>query len=154
MLILLSSELVLVCNQINTLTKLLFILIAAVFLSACATSRPVLYPNEQAKEVGDEQVRQDINECMQLAKSSGAKSNGADEVAKETAGSATEGAATGAATGAVTGNSGTAAAVGAIGRGMNRFFSGMRRSKEPSPAFKQIVERCLIDKGYEPIGWE
>lgn len=142
------------CKQFTAANQLLFTFIAAALLSACATSRPVLYPNEQVKEVGDEQVRQDIDECMQLAKSSGAKSNGAEEVAKETAGSATEGAATGAATGAVTGDSGTGAAVGAIGRGMNRLFSGMRRSKEPSPAFKQIVERCLIDKGYEPIGWE
>ena len=142
------------CKQFTTANQLLFTLIVAALLTACATSRPVLYPNEQAKEVGEKQMRQDINECMQLAKSSGAKSNGAEEVAKETAGSATEGAATGAATGAVTGNSGTGAAVGAIGRGMNRLFSGMRRLNEPNPAFKQIVERCLIDKGYEPIGWE
>ncbi len=141
-------------KQFNNVTKLVFILIAAVFFSACATSRPVLYPNEHAKEVGNDQVYQDINECMRLAKSSGAKSNSADEIAKETAGSATEGAATGAATGAVIGDSGTGAAMGAIRRGMNRFFAGMHRSKEPSPAFKQIVERCLIDKGYEPIGWK
>ncbi len=141
-------------KQFYNVTKLIYILIAAVSLSACATSRPVLYPNEHAKEVGDDHVHQDINECIQLAKSSGAKSNSADEVAKETAGSASEGAATGAATGAVTGNTGTGAAIGAINRGMNRFFSGMHRSKEPSPAFKQIVERCLIDKGYEPVGWK
>ena len=134
--------------------KFLLIIPIFIFLNACATSQPVLYPNEHAKEVGDEQVRQDIDECMQLAKDSGAKSNGADEVAKETAGSATEGAATGAASGAVTGNAGTAAAVGAINRGLSRFFSSMRRSKGPSPEFKQIVDRCLIDKGYEPVGWK
>ena len=87
-------------------------------------------------------------------KNSGASSSGAGEVAKETAGSASEGAATGAATGAVTGNAGTAAAVGAISRGMGRFFSGMKRNKGPSPAYKEIVERCLIDKGYEPVGWK
>lgn len=126
----------------------------AVLLGACATSQPILYPNEHAKEVGDEQVRNDINECAKLAKDSGASSSGAGDVAKETAGSASEGAATGAATGAVTGNAGTAAAVGAISRGMGRFFSGMKRNKGPSPAYKEIVERCLIDKGYEPVGWK
>ncbi len=131
-----------------------FVLAASSLLFACATPQPVLYPNEHAKEVGDEQVRKDINECTQLAKDSGASSSSATETAKETAGSATEGAATGAATGAVTGNAGTAAAVGAISRGMNRFFSGMRRNKGPSPAYKEIVERCLIDKGYEPVGWK
>jgi hypothetical protein len=109
------------------------LLSSVVLLSACATPQPILYPNEQAKEVGNEQVRKDINECTKLAKDSGASSSGATETAKETAGSATEGAATGAATGAVTGNAGTAAAVGAISRGMGRFFSGMRSNKGPSP---------------------
>jgi hypothetical protein len=107
------------------------LLSSVVLLSACATPQPILYPNEQAKEVGNEQVRKDINECTKLAKDSGASSSGATETAKETAGSATEGAATGAATGAVTGNAGTAAAVGAISRGMGRFFSGMRSNKGP-----------------------
>lgn len=125
-----------------------------IFVSACASSQPILYPNEHAKEVGDKQVRKDINECIKLAKDSGAKANGTGQVAKETAGSATEGAATGAATGAVTGNAGTAAAVGAISRGMNRFFSGMRKSNQPSAAYKEIVERCLIEKDYEPVGWK
>lgn len=120
---------------------------------ACATPQPVLYPNEHAKDVGDTQVRKDINECTKLAQDSGAASSSAAKTAKETAGSASEGAATGAATGAVTGNADTAAAVGAISRGMSRFFSGMRRNKGPSPAYKEIVERCLIEKGYEPVGW-
>ncbi len=95
------------------------IIISLILFSACATPQPVLYPNEQAIEVGDEQVRKDIDDCHQLAKDSGAQSNSSAEVAKETAGSATEGAATGAATGAVTGNPGTAAAVGAIRRGLS-----------------------------------
>ena len=138
-----------------SITKLPALIISiVVLLNACATSQPILYPNEHAKEVGDKQVRIDINECTKLAKDSGASSSGADEVAKETAGSASEGAATGAATGAVTGNAGTAAAVGAISRGMGQFFSGMRRNKGPSPAYKEIVERCLINKGYEPVGWK
>ncbi len=127
---------------------------ATTMLCACATSQPILYPNEHAKEVGDKQVRQDIDECIQLAKDSGAKANGAGEIAKGTAGSATEGAATGAASGAVTGNAGVGAAVGAINRGLSRFFSGIKRSNEPSPEFKYIVERCLVDKGYEPVGWK
>ena len=137
----------------NMNKQALFICLVAL-LSSCATPQPVLYPNEQAKQAGDEQVRKDIDECLNLAKDSGASSSGAAETAKETAGSATEGAATGAATGAVTGNAGTAAAVGAISRGMNRLFAGMKRNKGPSPAFKEIVERCLIDKGYEPVGWK
>lgn len=134
-----------------------FFVAAIIYISvlcACASTRPILYPNEHTKKVGDDQVRSDINECTKLAKDSGATSNGTGEVAKETAGSASEGAATGAATGAVTGNAGTAAAVGAISRGMGRFFSSMRRNNEPSATYREIVERCLIDKGYEPVGWK
>ena len=141
--------------SLMNIIKLPTLLLATVLLmSACATSQPILYPNEYAKEVGNVQVRKDINECTNLAKDSGASSSGAGEVAKETAGSASEGAATGAATGAVTGNAGTAAAVGGISRGMSRFFTGMRSNNGPSTAYKEIVERCLIDKGYEPVGWK
>lgn len=50
-------------------------------ISARATSRPVIYPNNHVNEVGNEQARQDINKCIQLAKSSDAKLIGTDEVA-------------------------------------------------------------------------
>ncbi len=101
-------------SLINVFKLPVLVICITALLGACASSQPILYPNEQAKKVGNEQVRKDINECTKLAKNSGASSSGAGEVAKETAGSATEGAATGAATGAETGNAGTAAAVGAI----------------------------------------
>lgn len=124
-------------------------------ISACTTSKgPVLYPNQQVKEVSDEQIDQDIRECVELAESTGARSNSVEQETKETATDATEGAITGAATGAVLGNAGVGAATGAINRGLNRFFYGLGRTNEPSAAYKRIVERCLVDKGYEPIGWE
>ena len=142
-------------QTVNVFRLFLLYIFIMLFSSACSTSKgPVLYPNEQVKEVSDEQVDQDIKECVALAESSGAKSNSSKEETKETAKDATEGAITGAATGAVTGNAGVSAATGAIRRGLNRFFAGLDQSNEPSPAFKRIVERCLIDKGYEPIGWE
>ena len=124
-------------------------------VAACASSKPIMYPNEQVKEAGDEQVQKDIDECIQLAEDSGAESSGSGKVAKETAGSAAEGAATGAATGAIGGgNPATSAAVAVVRSGISGIFSSMRASSEPSAEYKQIVERCLIDKGYEPIGWK
>ena len=139
-------------------TKLILALIATtVLLSACTTFQPILYPNERTKKVGDEQVRRDIDECMQLAKNSGAKFDNVEEVAKETASGASRGAATGAATGMLIGNVVTRAAMGAI-RGV--FFAFIpvtaitQRLKEPSHSFKEIVEHCLINKGYEPFGWQ
>lgn len=139
----------------NRLTSLLTLALMLFIISACSTSKePVLYPNKQVKQVSDEQIDQDIRECVELAESAGAKSNSVEQETKQTATDATEGAITGAATGAVLGNAGVGAATGAINRGLNRFFHGLGRSNEPSAAYKKIVERCLVDKGYEPIGWE
>jgi len=122
--------------------------ITTMLIAACASS------HETAKEAGNEQVKKDIDECIQLAEDSGAESNGAGEVAKETAGSAAEGAATGAATGAIGGGDpATSAAIAVVSRGISGLFSGMRKSNQPSAAYKQIVERCLVDKGSIKIIW-
>jgi hypothetical protein len=31
---------------------------------------------------------------------------------------------------------------------------GVAKASQPSPIYKRFVERCLRDKGYEPLGWE
>lgn len=86
----------------SPMKKLFFLLIVIVIIAnACSTKGPVLYPNEQAKEVSDEQIDHDIKECVALAESSGARSNSVEQETKETATDVTEGAITGAATGAV-----------------------------------------------------
>ena len=124
-------------------------------ITACTTTKdPVLYPNEKTQQASDAQIDQDIKECAELAERAGAKSNDTSEQAAETTKDAAEGAVTGGATGAVTGNAGVGAATGAISRGLNRFFASLDNANEPSAEYKRIVERCLVDKGYEPIGWE
>ena len=30
---------------------------------------------------------------------------------------------------------------------------GVIRSGDPDPTFRRFVEKCLRDKGYEPVGW-
>ncbi len=64
------------------------------------------------------------------------------------------GAATGAAVGAVYGGAGRGAAAGAAAGVVGSTASGMFRKREPSPTFMNFVNRCLHEKGYEPIGWE
>ena len=141
----------------NMAKLILALITVTILLGACTTFQPILYPNEHTKKVGDEQVRRDINECMRIAKKSDTKFDDVEEVAKETASGASRGAATGAATGVLAGNVITRAAMGAV-RGV--FFAFIpvttitQRSKEPSHSFKQIVENCLIQKGYEPFGWQ
>lgn len=49
-------------------------LLAAALLAACATPshRPVLYPNETLKRIGDAQAQREIDACVELAERSGA----------------------------------------------------------------------------------
>ena len=100
---------------------------------------PVLYPNAKLETAGKAQAEADISHCRQRADeyvSSGAAT--AKEVGKDTAaGGAGRGAAIGAATGA------TAGAV-----------HGAVKSSGPSSVYKNFVDRCLREKGYEVIGWQ
>jgi hypothetical protein len=54
----------------------------------------------------------------------------------------------------VTGNLGRGAAAGAAGGAAGGMTRGLFESGEPDPVMKRFVERCLRDKGYEPIGWK
>lgn len=70
-----------------------------------------------------------------------------------------KGAAVGAATSAVVtavlgGNVGRAAGAGAAGGATLGAVSGAFDADEPDPVFKNYVDRCLREKGYELIGWQ
>jgi len=123
-------------------------------LAGCAASRPVLYPNERYNAVGAEVAEADIEACMARADQAGHESDKAAGVATDTAIGSGVGAAGGAAVGAVLGNAGRGAAVGAVGGGVGSLIRGMMTANEPSPVYKNFVNRCLSDKGYLSIGWE
>ena len=123
-------------------------------LVACSQKRPVLYPNYHLQEVGDETAQTEIDECIRLAKEYGTSSNSSGKVAKRTAGGGAVGAAGGAASGAVFGSVGRGAAAGAAGGAAVGCLTGLFRSPEPDPVFRRFVEKCLLEKGYEPIGWK
>ncbi|UCG07274.1 MAG: cell envelope biogenesis protein OmpA [Desulfobacterales bacterium] len=120
----------------------------------CAPKRPVLYPNAHLKQVGKEVAEADIDECIQLAKDYGAGSKSGEKIATQTAEGAAVGGAAGAAVGAVTGNLGRGVAAGAAGGAAAAGTRQIFRSGDPDPLLKQFVEKCLRDKGYEPIGWQ
>ncbi len=135
----------------------------AVSIGACAgTRRPVLYPNDAYQRVGSATAQQHIDECMRRAEAyleSGAGDAAvAQDVATKTAVGAGTGAAIGAAGGAVSGDAGHGAAVGAATGATAGFLGGIigaiGRKSEPDPTYARFVERCLREKGYEPIGWE
>lgn len=125
----------------------------------CAARRPVLYPNDQYQRVGDAVAQRDIEECMQRAdtyvKTGSTAGPAAGHAATGTAVGGASGAAIGAVGGAVSGNAGEGAAVGAAtGATAGLLHSIFSQSTSTDPVFASFVDRCLREKGYEPIGWK
>jgi hypothetical protein len=135
------------------LIVMLCVMLAAT-LSSCAAKRPVLYPNYHLTMVGQATAAADIDDCMELARTYGAGEGKGEQIAKDTATGAAVGGATGAAVGAVVGNLGKGAGAGAAGGAAGALTRGVIRSGDPDPIFRRFVEKCLRDKGYEPIGWQ
>jgi hypothetical protein len=133
--------------------SIISIFLLIMLVAACTQKRPVLYPNSHLKTVGKAAAETDINECIQLAKDYGAGSNSGGRIGTSAAKGAAVGGATGAAIGAVTGNPGRGAAAGAAGGAAGSATRAALDSADPNPVFKRFVEKCLRDKGYEPIGW-
>lgn len=126
---------------------------AVMFLAGCASQRPVLYPNAYLKKVGEEQAQRDIADCERLADEY-VRSDEGVKVAKSTAAGGAGGAVVGTAVGAVTGDIGRGAGVGAAAGAAGGLVRGVSRASEPDPLYKNFVNKCLRDKGYEPIGWK
>ncbi|HZE21563.1 MAG TPA: hypothetical protein VE082_05875, partial [Desulfobaccales bacterium] len=108
---------------------------------ACASPRPVLYPNAHLQTVGQVAAQQDINDCLRRAQSYAA-SPGARVAGSTAIGSAT-GAALGAAIGAAAGGAGEGAAMGAAGGGAWGLLGGLFGSRNLPPVQKRFVEKCL-----------
>lgn len=137
------------------------LLAGTVGLSACAARRPVVYPNDHFNRVGAAVAERDISDCMRRADAFVSSGGRAAETARGVAGSTAIGAGTGAAIGAVggavTGDAGRGAAVGAATGGTAGLLSGLFgafRSDAPDPLYANFVDRCLRERGYEPIGWK
>ena len=129
--------------------------ISILALAACATQQPVIYPNAHYQQVGDAQLKQDVQMCMDQARAAGASDgNKAGEVASTTAKSGAIGAASGAVGGAITGSAGTGAAVGAASAATGGLLHSLFSDQKASLAFKRYVSRCLQDRGYEVSGWD
>ena len=138
------------------------LLLATSALSACSATHPTLYPNAQYNRVGSAQADRDVAACEQQAqeyvKTGGQGAQKAGEAARNAGVGAAVGAASGAVGGAIGGNVGEGAAVGAAGGAtaglLGTMFGWMFQRSEPDPTYRNFVEKCLRDKGYEPIGWQ
>ena len=130
-------------------------LLFTLMIAACAP-KPILYPNAHFKEVGEDAADRDIDDCQEMAKNAGATpSQGkTGQVAGNTAAGGAIGSAAGAVGGAVVGHPGRGAMIGAAGGATGGFLRGLFRRSPPSSAYKQFVNRCLKERGYDPVGWE
>lgn len=133
--------------------KKVLLIAMLLFVVGCSVKRPVLYPNAHLQKVGQAQAQRDIEDCCRWADAY-VKSGPGTEIAKDAAKAGTIGAASGAAAGAVWGHAGKGAAAGAAGGAAAGATSGIFRSREPSPVYKNFVNRCLHEKGYATIGWQ
>jgi outer membrane lipoprotein SlyB len=122
-------------------------------VAACASKRPVLYPNAQLKAVGSTTAQRDIDACIDLAEDHGVDAGQTEGVAGSAGAGGAVGGAAGAASGAVLGRPGIGAAAGAAGGAAGGLVRGALKARDPDPVFKRFVERCLRDKGYDVVGW-
>lgn len=126
-------------------------------VAGCAGQpRPILYPNAHLSAVGQARADADLAECRRLAETAGASagSGQGEQAARDAAVGGAIGGATGAAGGAVLGRPGTGAAVGAATGATANFMRSLFRRDQPSQAYRGFVDRCLRERGYEPVGWE
>jgi len=135
--------------------SLLISVIIISLMSACAGPQPIFYPNEYSGSVDQETMRRDIAECKSMAENAGASaSSKSADVAAGTAKSGAVGAASGAVGGAIAGSAGEGAVIGAASAATAGLIHGLFSGSEPSPAYKEFVSRCLIERGYEISGWD
>ena len=135
----------------------LLVLLLAIVVAGCSSSpkRPVFYPNAHLNRVGGSIAQQDIDACMQLARTSGVNETKDGEVGRKAAGGAAIGSAGAGAWRLVKGGSvGESMLAGAAAGAATGATRGAIQSTEQSPIFKNFVNRCLSEKGYSVIGWQ
>lgn len=111
----------------------------AASLAACGGPRPILYPNEHLKAVGPEVAEYDVDLCRRLA-AEGLVTGG--------------GPATGVTVGPmVGGDPGRAMVAGSAAQANVGLLSSLFGSDNAELARRPMVERCLRERGYVPVGW-
>ena len=121
------------------------------------SAKPVLYPNATLNRVGEAQGRAEVDGCMSRALQAGLTP---DQKTNEVGRRAGEGAATAGVASAVgaliTGRSSDVLRAGATGAaigGSAGAVSGAFHNDKPNATYRQFVQRCLSEKGFDVIGW-
>ena len=130
--------------------------LTALAVVACSAQKPVIYPNQRARLVTQEQIDADVEECTAFGKevAKGGGESQAAGVAKDAAVGGTVGAAGGAVGGAIYGSAGRGAAAGAATGVTTSLIWRLFRPRPPNPVMVNATNRCLHEKGYEVAGWQ
>ena len=133
--------------------KIIFLTLG-LLLTGCANNQPVIY----AGPTGGDRSASDAAaaECGRQAEAAGARQYGGQvgEVAKDSVRGAATGAAAGAIGGAIAGNIGQGAGIGAATGAAVSLVQKLFLPAAPNPAYRNYVERCLADKGFQTVGWK
>jgi hypothetical protein len=132
--------------------------IAAVLLTGCATpvAKPAFYPNAHYQRMGPAQANADAQYCAELAQQSEVTA-----VNKVDAGRSAAAGAAGVGTAGVVGSllsghkpdlKNIAAGAAAIGAG-GAAATAAGQSVGGSGLYRQFVQQCLAERGYQVIGW-
>jgi outer membrane lipoprotein SlyB len=135
------------------LYRVVVITITAIWIGACATQRPVFYPNATLQQRGESMAEQDIDACMEYARVQGIENEQAGRIASSTAKRGAAGGAAGAVGGAIAGHAGRGAAIGSATAATWGLMQGLFSSSAPDPLFRSFVNVCLQNRGYQLIGW-
>jgi len=131
---------------------------AAVLLTGCATpvAKPAFYPNAHYQRMGPVQANADAQYCAELAQQSEVTA-----VNKVDAGRSAAAGAAGVGTAGVVGSllsghkpdlKNIAAGAAAIGAG-GAAATAAGQSVGGSGLYRQFVQQCLAERGYQVIGW-
>lgn len=142
-------------EEYNSQAKIIPILIVGCLLIVgCAGPKPVLYPNTHLIKIGQEQANRDIAECKAIAEEYTSSSDAVENIASSTAMGAGMGAASGAVAGAISGSAGRGSMIGAASGATVGLIRGLFRTTGPNRTYTNFVDRCLVERGYEPTGWD
>jgi outer membrane lipoprotein SlyB len=128
-------------------------LVIALLVVGCSSPRPVLYPNERYKELGDPAAQEIVNSCMQAARDADVADSRTTGAAKGATFGGAVGAVIGGAVGWIFGNPGRGAAAGAAAGGGRGAVDGASKSGEGAQTYRGYVEVCLRRESLETVGW-
>lgn len=121
----------------------LSLFLTALYSCSSTPSRPQLYPNQTLKDKGNEKAQVDISECLKESDDY-LKTPEGDKLRKSANSSSV-----GTSIGFGFGGGGTGVGLGVgVGGGGSRRLSGEEQVR------RNFTNQCLVNRGYQIVGWE